>query len=315
MPGTPFGLSLGVRGGSARTGPAVVAGSITPAAASPLHLPAPFPPLGWPEEVAIRNTLLDDVVAGMLRGPTEADVQGAVRRVEALRSARPSASADELVRDVIASTARRSAVVGAATAGTALVPGLGTIAAMTIGTAADVGATLRLQSQMVLDIAVLRGVALSPQEARNVVLLVAGVSSASTAALNRLGRTASLRLGERVAARWLVRAVPLLGMVSSSGTNALATRVIGRRADAYFSLGPAAMGDWNESVRAVVGVDERPLRRRLGAVGARLRRGAADTNGKVAAPAAAGSSSFEEGGAPPETDEATRGKGSPGDEG
>jgi hypothetical protein len=214
----------------------------------------------------------------MLRGPTEADVQAAVRRVEGLRTARPAASADDLVRVVIAGTARRSAMVGAATAGTALVPGLGTIAAMTIGTAADVGASLRLQAQMVLDIAVLRGVALSPQEARNVVLLVAGVSSASTAALNRIGRTASLRLGERVAARWLVRAVPLLGMVSSSGTNALATRVIGRRADAYFSLGPAAMGDWNESVRAVVGVDERPLRRRLGAFGARLRKGRGETS-------------------------------------
>ena len=200
----------------------------------------------------------------MLRGPTEADVQGAVRRVAALRSTRPEASADELVPDVIATTARRSAMVGAATAGSALIPGLGTIAAMTLGTAADVGATLRLQAQMVLDIAVLRGVVLSPQEARNVVLLVAGVSSASTAALNRVGRAASLRLGERFAARWLVRAVPLLGMISSSGTNAIVTRVIGWRADAYFSLGPQAMGDWNESVRAVLGVDERPLRRRLG---------------------------------------------------
>jgi hypothetical protein len=260
--------------------------------------------------------LLNDVVAGMLRGPTEADVLAAERRVAALRSARPGRSTDELVRDVIGGTARRSAVVGAATAGTALVPGLGTIAAMTIGTAADVGATLRLQAQMVLDIAVLRGATLSPQEARNVVLLVAGVSSASTAALNRLGRAASLRLGERVAARWLVRAVPLLGMVSSSGTNALATRVIGRRADAYFSLGPEAMGDWNESVRAVVGVDERPLRRRLGAVGARLRlrRGAAGTGAKAASPASAGSSAIQEGVPPRATDEAMLEHGPPGEE-
>jgi hypothetical protein len=209
------------------------------------------------------STWLNDVVAGMLRGPTEADVQAAVARVAALRSSRQGRSTDDLVRSVIMTTARRSAAVGAATAGTALVPGLGTIAAMTVGTATDIGATLRLQTQMVLDIAVLRGAELSTQEARNVVLLVAGVSSASTAALNRAGRVAAMRLGERFTARWVLRAVPVVGMISSSGTNALATRVIGRRADAYFSLGPEAMGDWGESVRAVIGIDERPLWRRL----------------------------------------------------
>ncbi|CAN5761691.1 hypothetical protein BH23DEI1_BH23DEI1_10270 [soil metagenome] len=206
---------------------------------------------------------LEDVMAGMLRGPTEADVQAAVKRVDTLRAKRQGRSTDDLVRDVIKGTARRSAAVGAATAGTALVPGLGTLAAMTIGTATDVGATLRLQTQMVLDIAVLRGAELSTQEARNVVLLVAGVSTASTAALNRAGRVAAMRLGERFTARWVLRAVPVIGMLSSSGTNALATRVIGHRADAYFSLGPEAMGDWAESVRAVIGVDERPLWRRL----------------------------------------------------
>jgi hypothetical protein len=210
-----------------------------------------------------QGTWLDDVLAGMLRGPTEADVQAAVARVGALRAAQPGLSTDELVRRVIARTARRSAAVGAATAGTALVPGLGTLAALTIGTATDVGATLRLQTQMVLDIAVLRGATLSTQEARNVVLLVAGVSSASTTLLNRAGRVAARRVGERFTARWILRAVPVVGMVSSSGTNALATRVIGRRADAYFSLGAEAMGDWAESVRAVVGIDERPLWRRL----------------------------------------------------
>jgi hypothetical protein len=209
------------------------------------------------------STWLNDVVAGMLRGPTEADVQAATARVATLRTSRPGRSTDDLVRSVILNTARRSAAVGAATAGTALVPGLGTIAAMTIGTATDIGATLRLQTQMVLDIAVLRGAELSTQEARNVVLLVAGVSSASTAALNRAGRVAATRLGERFTARWILRAVPVVGMISSSGTNALATRVIGRRADAYFSLGPEAMGDWGESVRAVIGIDERPLWRRL----------------------------------------------------
>jgi len=200
----------------------------------------------------------------MLRGPTEADLDGAARRVAALRAARPGIPTEALVRDLVATTARRSAWVGATTAGAALLPGLGTVAALTLGTAADVGATLRLQARMVLDIALLRGVRLAPEEARRVVLLVAGASGASSATLDRVGRTLSVRLGERFAARWLLRALPLIGMLTASGTNALATRVIGRRADAYFALGPGAVGDWAASVRALVGVDERPWRRRLG---------------------------------------------------
>jgi hypothetical protein len=198
-----------------------------------------------------------EIVAGMLRGPTEADLQAAVARVAELRAGAGVRPTDELVRQVIARTARRTAAIGAASAGAALVPGVGTLAAMTLGTATDVGATLRLQARMVLDIAVLRGAALTPEQARNAVLLVAGVSSASTFALKRAGRGAALRLGERVTARWLLRAVPVVGMLSSSGTNALATHVIGKRADAYFSLGPDALRDWRASVRAVAGIDER----------------------------------------------------------
>jgi hypothetical protein len=205
----------------------------------------------------------NDVLNGVLRGPSEADLEAAARRVAALREAGPARTTDELVHELIRTTARRSAVIGATTAGAALLPGIGTVAALTIGTATDVGATMRLQTQMVLDIAALRGARLSAAEAGRVVLLVAGVSSASTATLNQLGRAASRRVGERFAARWLWRAVPLLGMASSSGTNALATHVIGRRADAYFSLGPEAMGDWRESVRAVTGIDERPWWRRI----------------------------------------------------
>ncbi len=209
------------------------------------------------------TTFANDVVAAMLRGPTEADVGMAVARVAALRGAHPERSVDDLVRFVITRTARRTAAIGAATAGAALVPGVGTVAAMTIGTATDVGATLRLQTRMVLDIAVLRGADLSGAKARNAILVAAGVSGASTSLLNRAGRMATLRLGERFTARWLLRAVPVVGMLSSSGTNALATQVIGRRADAYFSLGPAAVQDWHASVRAVTGLDLAAWRRRF----------------------------------------------------
>lgn len=199
-----------------------------------------------------QRSWLEEIAATMLRGPTEADVAAAAARVAERRAAHPGRSTDALVADLIASTARRTAAVGAATAGAALVPGMGTLAALTLGTAADVGQTLRLQTQMVLDLAALRGAELTPTEARNAVLVVAGVSSASTIALNRAGRYAALRVGERITARWLLKAVPFVGMLSSSGTNALTTHVIGRRADVYFSHGPEAVQEWGASVRAVL---------------------------------------------------------------
>ncbi len=49
----------------------------------------------------------------------------------------------------------------------------------------------------------------------------------------------------------------MIGVAASGGTNILFTYVIGQRANAYFSLGPEAIGDWGESIRAVTGVDER----------------------------------------------------------
>ncbi len=195
---------------------------------------------------------LEEVATTMLRGPSEADLRAATERVAERRADRPERTTEELVDDVIAGTMRRTAAIGAATAGTALVPGMGTVAALTLGAATDVGATLRLQTQMVLDLAVLRGAELTPEQARNALLVVVGVSSAGRVALDRAGRKAALSLGERFAARWVLRAVPVVGMLTSSGANALATRVIGHRADAYFLAGPEAVRDWRASVRAVL---------------------------------------------------------------
>jgi hypothetical protein len=222
-----------------------------------------------------QDAWITELITSMLRGPTEGDVSAAVSRVAALRTANPERRTDELVEALIRRTARRAAAIGAVTAGAALMPGAGTVAALTIGSATDVGATMRLQTQMVLDIAALHGADLSGAGARNAILVAAGVSGTSTALLNRAGRAATLGLGKRFAARWLLRAVPVIGMLSSSGTNALATQVIGRRADAYFSLGPEAVGDWSLSVRAITGIDVSKLtkllraRRRGGAEGDR----------------------------------------------
>jgi hypothetical protein len=39
----------------------------------------------------------------------------------------------------------------------------------------------------------------------------------------------------------------------------LATYLIGQRADAYFRLGPEAVGSWTDSLRTISGIDERNI--------------------------------------------------------
>jgi hypothetical protein len=207
----------------------------------------------------------------MTRGPTESDLHAANARVAALRAANAGRTDDELVRIAIARATTTSAAVGAAGAGGALVPGIGTLAALTVGAAAELGTIGRVHTRLVLDIAALRGVALTSDDARRAVMVVAGISAAGSAAgtaagaaaLTRAGRMAARRWGERVGKRTILRAVPIVGLVAACGASALATRVIGHRANAFFALGPDAVGDWRASLRAVTGLDERPLLRAL----------------------------------------------------
>jgi hypothetical protein len=189
----------------------------------------------------------------------EADERAALARVQALRAQHPDWTAAQLVEQLIKRKCQQAAAVGAATAGSGLIPGLGTLAALTVGTVADVGATLKLQTELVIEIAEVHGRRLSPDEKRQAMLLVGGLTLGSNRALSASGARLSLRLTERYAQQWLARAIPFAGVAASAGVNALSTYLVGRRAHAYFGIGPAAVGSWADSLRALTGVDERKL--------------------------------------------------------
>ena len=61
-----------------------------------------------------------------------------------------------------------------------------------------------------------------------------------------------------------LKAWPIIGVGASGGINMLTTYVIGKRAEAYFGLGPDKMDEWDEGLRALIGVDERKLASWLG---------------------------------------------------
>ncbi|NJK79127.1 MAG: hypothetical protein HC876_11865 [Chloroflexaceae bacterium] len=166
---------------------------------------------------------------------------------------------DELVERLIREKCQRTAMVGAVTSGSAFIPGLGTLAALTVGVAADIGMTFKLQAELVLEIAAAYERTLNEGEKQRAIMVVTGLSAGGVQLSSNLGARVSSQLTERYAQKWLAHALPIIGVAASAGTNVLATYIIGKRAQAYFGLGPEAMGDWGESLRAIVGVDERKI--------------------------------------------------------
>ena len=109
-----------------------------------------------------------------------ADSEGAARTVRELRQRYPHWDDDRLVSYLISRKARQTALIGAATAGGSLLPGLGTLLSITVGMAADIGASVKLHAELVLEIAAVHGRVLSPDERRQAVGLAMGISAAQS---------------------------------------------------------------------------------------------------------------------------------------
>jgi hypothetical protein len=164
-----------------------------------------------------------------------------------------------MVKELIQRKCIKTGSVGAVPSGTALIPGLGTLAALTFGMAADISITFRMQTELVLEIAAAHQVKLSANDKQRIILLVTGLSAGTNQALVRTGAKISEKATERLAKRSVAKAIPVIGVAASAGVNVLTTYVIGRRAHTYFGLGEDKMGSWAESVRAISGVDEREV--------------------------------------------------------
>ncbi len=212
------------------------------------------------EEVNARASAIMRRIFGVI---SEVDIEAATTHVAELRQKYPDAGPAELSQILIREKSRRTGMVGAVTSGAGLIPGVGTAAAMTLGVAADIGATFKLQAELVLEIAAAYGYPLTEEEKQRIVLLITGISAGTTALTRKAGQTIALVAGEKVAEKAVqktfLKALPVVGVIASAGTNVLSTYIIGQRADAYFRLGPDAVGSWGENLRAISGIDEREI--------------------------------------------------------
>jgi hypothetical protein len=182
------------------------------------------------------NGWANQAVKLFLKSLSEADAEAAVRRVAALRESSPGAEAAELSDRIIRRTCQQTAAIGAATSSASLIPVLGTLATLLVGVTTDLTATLKLQAEMVLEIAEAHGFPLETLDQRRLVFIVTGVSTGSNVLLRQTGKALSRKVCERYARAWLSRALPFVGVATSSATNAFSSYLIGRRAEAYFKL-------------------------------------------------------------------------------
>jgi hypothetical protein len=206
--------------------------------------------------VEAQGSRLMKIIFGVI---SDVDMKAAAQRVKLLRERYPNDTPPQLSQRLIRAKCERTGAVGAITSGAGLIPGLGTAAAMTLGVAADIGATFKYQAELVLEIAAVYDYPLTEEEKERLVLLITGLSAGASTLARRAGQKAAVTIGEKFAEKSVLKALPVIGVIASAGTNALSTYIIGQRADAYFRLGPDAVGSWEDSLRTITGVDERKL--------------------------------------------------------
>ena len=227
---------------------------------------------GTPQENNFITKLMHETMESM----TKADEKEAVARIQALRAKYPAATADELAEMIIRRKCMQAGAIGAVTASPTLVPGLGTVVALTFGTAVDIGMMYKLQGELVLELIDLYAPTLSLENKRNILMLITGISigagrllseqgqeiaaKASRRLAKRINGAAAVEVAEEAASGLLARSISVvLGVATVAGINIVTTYTIGRRAQAYLKQEPAAREELGSSLRTISGVDERKL--------------------------------------------------------
>ncbi|MCB0127499.1 MAG: hypothetical protein KDE58_34785, partial [Caldilineaceae bacterium] len=118
---------------------------------------------------------------------THADEEEALTRVQTLRQKFPQATTDELAEKLIRHKCIQAGAIGAVTASPTMIPGLGTVVALTFGTAVDIRMMYKLQGELVLELINLYAPTLALENKRNVLMVVTGISIGANRVLSEGG--------------------------------------------------------------------------------------------------------------------------------
>jgi len=155
----------------------------------------------------------DNVLINILMSTvSKIDMEMINERVKALKMEFPKTRHVDIVQKLVRKKCRQAATIGAVTSGTGLVPGVGTAVAVMLGGMADMAATLRLQSELVLEIASVYGYSMADDEKYKLIFLVTGIASDHSVKAN---------ISINFAGKSIVKVLPLFGMIASASGNVL----------------------------------------------------------------------------------------------
>ena len=207
----------------------------------------------------------------------DAAALASAQRVAKLRQTNPNLATNALVDLLVRNTCLQVASVGAATAGMSILPSIRTISMVAGGALAQLDSTQRLQVELVLDIATVYNYAFRPGEKQEYLALVMGIdpgadtsrgtqsvaptkeTSATEQLLVKGGQQLANRAKQQLIRKSAGRAIPVIGVATSAGSNVLMTYTAAQRARAYIQTGPESVADIQSSLQAALGGAELQL--------------------------------------------------------
>ena len=183
---------------------------------------------------------------------THADRDAALARVERLRQSHPKAGRDALHKMLVRSKCLQAGAVGALSALTGAIPGVGRLASFALGPLADTALVSVLQAELVLETFALYEFELPAGAEKMAVLGIAATNIGADEIAKRTGQVIAETLGKGLAARLLIKAWPLAKIGTAAATNIAVTYAIGSRAQKLCKMREASLKQWPQLMRSAV---------------------------------------------------------------
>jgi hypothetical protein len=183
---------------------------------------------------------------------THADRDAALARVERLRQAHPKTARDALHKMLVRSKCLQAGAVGALSALTGAIPGIGRIASFALGPLADTALVSVLQAELVLETFALYEFELPAGAEKMAVLGIAATNIGADEIAKRTGQVIAETLGKGLAARLLIKAWPLAKIGTAAATNIAVTYAIGSRAQKLCKMRETSLKQWPQLMRSAV---------------------------------------------------------------
>lgn len=181
------------------------------------------------------------------------------RRVAALKRDYPDATRDQLHNRLVYAKCLQAGTVGAVTGVTAIVPVVGRVAGVVLGSLADATVVTTLQAELVAETFVLYDFELPEQAERMAVVAVAATNFGATAVSAEVARSVAKQAGAWLGRGVARRALPIASIATSAAGNVGVTYLVGMRAQALCTMRDQPVDDWGDLLRGITSIDERKV--------------------------------------------------------